>query len=123
MFDWLYIIFIILAVLFLFLAIEYHDNQFWCGMFSVLDISVWFLLAATVFETETSYQLYNATSGNIESGIYITTSKVAPELMYFFYMMAIIMTIYLTAFVVFPAIYDLFYKDRRYENDRYKRRR
>lgn len=107
MIDWMFAIFLLIAFVLIILIIQYHDDPFWGGMFTILDIIIWFLLAALVLEIETPYEMFNATSGNMETGIHVYTSRVAPELMYFFYMMAIIMTVFFVGYFMFAPIYEV----------------
>ena len=69
---------------------------------------MWFLIAASVFETETPWTMYNVTSGNIESGISIVTSKVSPEVSMFCLMMGTAMMVYsaYAALSAFKTLYD-----------------
>lgn len=111
MIDWLVIIFIIMAILFMFGSIEKmreHD-WFWSFIFTLLGTVVWFILAASILEVEVPYEIYNATSGNIETGVHTVTSKVAPEMVYFFQMMALVMLVINVA-VLFLGISDFLKK-------------
>jgi len=105
MLDWLMIIFVIMGILFLLIAVEKmkeHD-WFWSFIFVLLDTVIWFILAASILEVEVPYEMYNATSGQIETGIHTVTSKVAPEMVYFFQMMAVIMFV-ISVFISFMGI-------------------
>lgn len=104
-----YLLFIVAIILIVFIIIfEYDEYPFYWGMmFSILDTIIWFLLAASVFETEITWVLQNATSGNIESGVSIVTSKVSPELSYFCIMMGVIMMVY-SAYYVFTSFKTLY---------------
>lgn len=113
MIDWMFIMFIVMAIIFMLLSIEYHDKgKFWCVTFTIVDTVIWFLLAASVLEIETTYQMYNVTSGNIETGSQIFTSKVAPEMLYFFMMMGSIMMIYGIGYIMGPLIYETVFKKK-----------
>lgn len=111
MFDWLVIIFIIMAILFMFASIEKMRERdwFWSFIFTLLCTVIWFILAASILEVETPYEMYNATSGQIETGIHTVTSKVAPEMVYFFQMMALIMLVINVA-ITFMGISDFLKK-------------
>jgi len=50
-------------------------------------------------EIEIPYQMYNATSGNIESGYHVFTSPISPFITYLLAGFGVIMTIYLVAMV------------------------
>ena len=96
MIDWLTALFIIMGLLFMFAAFEKmrENDWFWSFILTLLSTVIWFILAASILETETPYQLFNATSGNIETGVHTYSSKVSPEMVYFFQMMAIIMFLF-----------------------------
>ena len=107
MLDWLVIIFIIMALVFMLLTFEkiYARDYFWAFIFSFICIFLWYFLAASILEVEIPYEIYNATSGQIETGSHMYTSKVAPELVLFFQMMASIMFIF-NVFIVFIGLSD-----------------
>lgn len=107
MIDWMFAIFFILAFIMIVLIIEYHNDKFWGAMFTVLDIVIWFILAVSVLEIETPSMQYNATSGAYESVMMAYTSNVAPELVYFFYMMALIMFVFFVGYFMFAPVYEL----------------
>lgn len=112
MIDWMFVMFLIAAIIFMMLALEYHDEKFWCVTFTLVDTVMWFLLAASVLEIESTWQMYNASSGNIETGSHVFTSKVAPEMVYFFMMIGSIMMIYGIGYVIGPLIYETIFKKR-----------
>lgn len=107
MIDWMFAIFFILAFIMIVLIIEYHDDKFWGAMFTILDIVIWFILASTVLLIESPSMRYNATSKAYESVMMAYTSNIAPALVYFFYMMAIIMTVFFVGYFMFAPIYEL----------------
>jgi len=96
MLNWLFIILFISALIFMFFAIDKfrEGDMFWAFIFSILDTVLWFFLAANMLEIEASYEIYNATSGQVETGIHTITSKVAPEMVYFLQIPGIIMMIF-----------------------------
>lgn len=114
MIDWMFIIFILMAILFMMLAIEYRhsESKFWCVTFIFIDSVIWYLLAASVLEIEMPFALYNASSNNIETGSHIFTSKVAPEMLYFFMMMGSIMVVYGVGYIFGPLIYEVIFKKK-----------
>jgi hypothetical protein len=92
MLDVLWILLFITAfVLIIIIAdLEYHEYPiYWCLMLTLLDVILWFLLAGAVFEIEIPYELYNISSGAIETGTHTFSSKVSPEVSLFCTMMAI----------------------------------
>jgi len=93
MIDWMFIIILMFAFIFMLFSIVFED-KFWKTTFIVVDIFLWFLLAATVMEIEIPYTAYNATSGQLEDGYHVFTGKVGVYLPYFFAMFASIMIIF-----------------------------
>lgn len=94
MLESLFIILFVLAILLMLICIEVDWGIFWNSTFIVVDIVLWFLLAASVMEIERPYEMYNATSGFIETGYHTFSSPISPYLTYFFSLFGIIMMIY-----------------------------
>lgn len=113
MFDWLFVMLLVIAFVLMILSIDKYNEKdyFWAFTFCLICTVLWFLLAASVLEIEQSYTMYNATSHQIESGVSIVTSKIAPEMVYLFQLPGIIMFIF-TFVIVFLSISD-FIKKRR----------
>jgi hypothetical protein len=103
----MFAIFLLIAFILIVLIIQYHDDPFWGGMFTVLDIVLWFFLAATVLEIESPSYMYNVTTGGMNPILYRYTSTVAPELVYFFYMMAAIMIVFFVGYFMFAPVYEV----------------
>lgn len=81
MFDFVFAIMIIAAFIILFLATQAED-EFWATFYMIIDTVIFYFLAASSWEIETIYTMFNATSGNIESGIAISTSKIGEAVFY-----------------------------------------
>jgi hypothetical protein len=111
MIEWMEIILIFMALSFLFSSIKMHEDFFWGAILAFWSIILWFILATSILEMETPYQIYNATSGNIETGLQVYTFKTAPEMIYLFYLFAIVTTIYFTVYYIFIPVYNMFFKD------------
>lgn len=113
MLDYLVVVFILLAFIFMFLGIENFKEKdyYWSFVCTLISIFIWFLLSASILETEAPWEMFNGTSGNIETGVNVYASKIAPELVYFFYMMAMINIIF-EVLQVFVAVGSLFKKRR-----------
>jgi len=112
MLDWIFAIFFLLAFLLMILSIEYRDHPFWGGIFALLDIVLWFILASSVLVIETPAYQYNATLGVMQPTLVEYTSSVAPYLVYFFYMMALIMLVYFVGYFLFTPLYNLVTRKR-----------
>jgi len=107
MIDWMFAIFFIIAFILMILAIDFRDHPFWGGMFTILDIVMWFILAPSVLVIETPSYEYNQTLGAMQPKLVGYTSDVAPYLVYFFYLMALIMIIYFVGYFLFTPFYNL----------------
>lgn len=105
MLDWMFIIFFILAVLLMILAIENEDHPYWNIVSSSLSAIFWLILSLSQMEIEIPYQLYNATSGNLETGYHLFTSPMSVYLVYIFIGMFWVMIIY-TIVCIFNAWVD-----------------
>jgi hypothetical protein len=103
MLPWMFICILFLAILLFFVIFIYEDviQTHWCFGLIIFDIALWFALAGGVFEIEYPYQIFNASSGEIETHYQIFSSKTSPALMYIFSAPAIFMIFYMT--------YRLFY--------------
>jgi len=96
---------LILAVLFILMSIEYEGHPFWNLICIVLSIVIFFILSLSVHEITEPYQIYNATSGNIETG-YQTIHLIENTLLSYIFMgLAVIMMIYFIA-MVFDKVYS-----------------
>lgn len=83
MLETVYIILILAAIVLLILSSQTED-QLWAFVFIMVSGVLWFVVAASGMEVEVPYSMFNATSGQIESGTQIVTSKVSPYLTYLF---------------------------------------
>lgn len=111
MLETLWIILLIIAILLMFVIAELEYNEFpyyWGLMLTLLDVIIWFILSASVFEIEKPWAMYNVSSSQIETGIHVVSSKVSPEMSYFCLMMAISMFVYFgyAIFSTFKQLYN-----------------
>ena len=106
MLDWMFLIFMVVAVFFIALSL-YTSNEeaFWKIMFMVLATVIWFILALMNLNIETPYSIYNSTTGNTTMGYspYIDESSI--YLSYFFGLLGCLCMIY---FVI--LIFDTYYQ-------------
>lgn len=106
----LWVILLVVAILLIIIIAVFEYDEYpvyWCIMLSLLDIILWFILAASVAEWEEPWTMFNATSGNVEYGMNIVSSKICPELTYFCMMMAGVMTLY-SAYAVLMTFRELY---------------
>jgi len=118
MLETMWIILLIIAIILILVIADLEFNDFpyyWPLMLTLLDIIIWFVLAASVFEIESPWEMYNVSSNSIETGIYIVSSKVSPEMSYFCLMMAVSMSMYM-GYAVFSTFKQL-YNERGELND------
>jgi len=110
MMDYMTILLTMIAFIMMILSIEYHESKFWSSIFTILDITLWFFLAATILETETITYTFNITTNILKPDIYIYTSKTSIQLLYLYYLMGIIMTIYFIAYHLLAPLIKLIKK-------------
>jgi formate hydrogenlyase subunit 3/multisubunit Na+/H+ antiporter MnhD subunit len=88
MLDIIFIILAILTILLMFYAISERSSAF-----TVIAATLWFILALFVLQgIEIPYEMYNATSGNIETNIHNIQENLSP-LAYLFMLFGTIMFI------------------------------
>ena len=104
MLDWLFIMLLVLAILLVLLSVFENFGIFWDTTFLILSIILWFTLGASIMDIESPYTLYNATSGNVETGYHTVQSSVSPYLSYLFMFMGAVMIIYFVGYILGPAI-------------------
>lgn len=92
--ELLFVVFLMMAILFMLMCIELDFGIFWNATFILTDIILWLLLAASVMMIERPYEMYNATSGLIETSYHTFQSPVSPYISYLFGLFSIIMIIY-----------------------------
>ena len=111
MIDWMFICILMLAIIIFFMIILLDDEipLVWIFGLMIFDIAIWYLLASGNLEIEIPYQIYNATTGNIETSYQIFSSKTSPALTYVFSAPAVLMIIYMNYFI-YTLIRD-FYKN------------
>jgi len=105
MLDWLFIMFFVIAVLFILLVLTTDFGIFWDVVFILGSIIIFFTLSASVMYIESPYSIYNATSGNIETGYHTLQSDVSPYISYMFIFFGAVMIIYFVGYIFSTAIY------------------
>jgi len=105
MLDWLFIMLLVIGILLLLLIVFEDFGIYWDTIFIMLVIIIMWTLAASVMDIETPYTIYNATSGNIETGYHTTQSSIAPYISYLFMFFGTVMMIYFVGYILGPAIY------------------
>jgi len=95
---------LVFAILFVLLSIEFDFGPYWNVIFILTSVVIFFLLAASVMEIEIPWQMYNATSGNVETGYHTFSSPISPYLSYLFMLFGIVMMIYFVGYILGPAI-------------------
>jgi hypothetical protein len=104
MLDWLFIILLVIAILLVLLVVFEDFGIYWDMIFILVSIIIFFTLSASIMDIETPYSLYNATSGNIETGYHTVQSDISPYLSYLFMFFGAVMVIYLVMYFLGPAI-------------------
>jgi len=107
MLDFIFAILLIAAIILLIIASQ-ADSELWADMFLTIDVFFWYFLAASGFEIEVPYSLYNSSSSTIESGLNIVSSKISPEMMYFCMgigSICLVVSIYMTGSMIADALH------------------
>ena len=104
MLDWLFIMLLVIAIILVLITIFEDLGTFWDISFIIISTIIMFTLAASIMDIETPYTLYNATSGNIETGYHTTQSSVAPYISYLFIALGFVMMVYFIGYVLGPTI-------------------
>lgn len=96
MLDWMFISILFIAIIILLLIMLYQNtlSDFWLLALIIFDMVLWWMLAMVNTEIEIPYQMYNATSGNIETGYQRFSSLISPTLIYVFSVPAILLLCY-----------------------------
>ena len=105
MLDWIFIMLLMIAILFTMMSIITDFGIFWNVIFILVAIIIFIILSAGIHELETPYQMYNATSGNIETGYQTIYKPMNTYLSYLFMLFSIVMIIYFVGYIIGPAIY------------------
>ncbi len=99
MLDWMFALLFMLGILFIIISLANQSNAFWNIVPLVFAIALFFILALSQMEIEIPYTIFNASSGNIETGYQTFTSPISPFLSYIFVAIAILLMIYLVAMI------------------------
>ena len=103
-----YVMFILLFLLGLILmvfSVEYEKHPFWNLVSGFLSSMIWLIISLSQMVIEIPYQMYNVSSGMVETGVHEYTSLVNVYLTYFFFGLFVIMQVY-TWVKVFSDVYD-----------------
>lgn len=95
----MFIMLLIFAILLMICSIQLENHAFWNIIMIVVSVPLWFILGLAQMEIEIPYQIFNNSSGNIETSYQVFTSPISPFLTYFFMGIGLIMMIYLIAMV------------------------
>ena len=100
MLDWMFMLFILIAVIFIFLSIITREEEsYWKILFITLSTVIWFILALTNLNIETPYTFYNSTSGNTEMSYSSYVTEESIYLSYLFGLFAVLCMIYLIVLI------------------------
>lgn len=88
---------------------KYSRYIFLLTIFTLVSTVLWFLLSATAIYVETPYQIYNNSSGMIETGLHGYGGDAAVGMMYFYILMGSIMIVFGLGSIPFMVI-DYFKK-------------
>lgn len=109
MLDWLFLMYVFLAAIFLFISIfipeEKYEEPYWKTMFCVVSTVLWFILALINMDIQTAYPAYNSTTGNttLIYDTYVNEGNI--YFSYFFGLMGTLGIIY-TIVLIFGRFYE-----------------
>ena len=105
MLDILFVVFLLLAIIFLFLSIESDraGDHFWAVVSAVIVLALFLVLSIGVMNIHHPYSIYNVSSGEIETGYNVYAEL--PWLSYLFQGFAIVMAIYVVLMAFDPIIH------------------
>jgi hypothetical protein len=118
MLDFIYAILVITALIIMLVASS-ADSEFWATFYMTIDIVIFWFLAANSFEIEQTYTLFNATSGAVESGINIYTSKVSVPIFWLFLglgAICLVISLYMVGTMIKTALNPVVQKKKPEEN-------
>jgi len=104
MLDWMFAFLMFLAILFIILSIEYDFGIYWNVIFILTSAMLFYLLAASIMQIEIPWQIFNATSGNVETSYHTFSSPISPYLSYLFMLFGSVIMIYFVAYILGPAV-------------------
>ena len=106
MLDWMFLVLLFIAVLFLWLSITLErENTYWNMMFLVMSTVLWFILSIQWMNIQTFYPTFNTTTGNTTAYYDLFVEESSLYLSYFFLLMGILCMIYILI-VVFGIYYE-----------------
>lgn len=102
----LFVLFFMVALVFLLLSVEFTSSSdpktnfiaVWGVFFLFASTILWFVLGAAVMEIEYPWEAYNASSGNVETGVHVFRSDISPYISYFFNGIGSIMIVIIVGF-------------------------
>jgi RsiW-degrading membrane proteinase PrsW (M82 family) len=109
MLDWMFILFLMLALLFLFLSIfipeEKYEEPYWKILSVAISGGIWFILALFNLDIQTAYPCFNSTTGNttLQYSTYVNEGGIF--LSYFYGLMGCLCMIYMIV-LIFGYYYE-----------------
>jgi uncharacterized membrane protein len=94
MLEAIFYVLLIFAVLLILFTVQYEKHIIWSIIGSALACFIWAVLAISIYELERPYEMFNVTSGNIETGIHEITMVGAGGISWLFAGIALLMGLY-----------------------------
>lgn len=76
------------------MSVELEKHPYWNLVAGFMSSVIWLILSLSQMEIEIPYQMFNVTSGNIETGMHTFSSPISPYLVYFFFGVFVVLQIY-----------------------------
>ena len=94
MWDIMFIMLFLFAIILVLFTVANEDHPFWGLVSSFLSSIIFLILSLTQLKIEIPYEIFNATSGYIETGIHFYTSPISPFITYLFFGIFVVLQIY-----------------------------
>ena len=89
------------ALLFMYYAVTVEKkDKFFNVLLTIVSITIFFILAAGIFEIEIPYQFYNSSSSSLETGIHTVSTLNNIFLSYLFMFFGIICLLYFIIIII-----------------------
>jgi len=90
----MFILLFFLGIILLVMSVEMEKHPYWNLVSGFMSSITFLILSLSQMEIEIPYQMYNVTSGNIETGMQVFSSQISPYLTYFFFGLFVVLQVY-----------------------------
>ena len=90
----MFIMLFLFAIILMVFTVENENHPFWSLVSGFLASIIFLILSLSQMQIEIPYEMFNVTSGYIETGVHVYTSPISPYLTYFFFGLFVILQVY-----------------------------